>query len=135
MMPVLRSGARRGRPPKQNRQRPQPKTPAVGDAIATRTRRRRAAALAVNDHVEEEPIAVEAGKERNENVDVAATEKGEEEENRALEEAGGVEKEEIGEKQMVGIDSVGHSNDKADDADGEEESAFVIPEKVSYSFT
>jgi hypothetical protein len=132
-MPVLRSGARRGRPPKQNRQRPQQKTPAVGDAIATRTRRRRAAALAVNDHVEEEPIAVAAVKERNEKVDVAATAKGEEEENRALEEAGGAEKEEIGEK-IVGIESAGHSNDKADDADGEEESAFVIPEKVSYSF-
>ncbi|GAU24738.1 hypothetical protein TSUD_355680 [Trifolium subterraneum] len=127
-MPVLRGGARRGRPPKKNQQPPKEKNPVEVEAIATRTRRRRAAAAAANDKVEEEPIAVASGKEGNENIIVAATAKGEEE-NRALEEAGEAEKEEIGEKQMDGIDNGGHSNDKAD-AGEEESNAFVIPEKV-----
>lgn len=121
-MPVMRSGARRGRPTKrqsQKKQEEEKKTPVELEAVATRTRRRRAAAAAA---VEEEP-AVEV----NDDVVavVAVAEKKEEEE----EEAGGAEKEVIEEKQMEEFDGGGHSIDKA--IAGEEDSnGFVIPEKV-----
>ncbi|KAJ1388745.1 Serine/threonine-protein kinase, active site [Sesbania bispinosa] len=52
-----------------------------------------------------------------------------EEKNRGLEEAGGAEKEEVGEKQMDDIDSGGRSNDKAN-AGEDDGNACSLPEKV-----
>ncbi|PSS07404.1 Casein kinase 1-like protein [Actinidia chinensis var. chinensis] len=114
-MPVLRSGARRGRAAKQ-----QPNsTPIEGEAIATRTRRRRAAAAAPpkNNH----PV--------NENVVAAAApaEEAREADNKVLEEplrlggGGRVRREEVGEKPM--------DEEKAH-AGEDEGSTAPLPERV-----
>ncbi|XP_057454401.1 casein kinase 1-like protein HD16 [Lotus japonicus] len=109
-MPVLRSGARRGRAAAKQGERRE--SPVEGEAIATRTRRRRAAAAATNNNKPQEVVV-------DENVVVVPKK---EEENR-----GGAEKEVVAEKQMD--DSGGRSNDKA--VAGEDEStALVIPDKV-----
>ncbi|CAK8560245.1 unnamed protein product [Lathyrus sativus] len=109
-MPVVGSGARRGRPPKRQRQPQgeQQQSPVEEEAIANRTRRRSAAAAAVNDKVEVQAAAV------NENVDVAAVVK----EGKAIEE-----------KAMDECDNGGHSNGKAE-AGEEDSNALVIPEQV-----
>ncbi|AET01488.2 putative protein kinase CK1-CK1-Pl family [Medicago truncatula] len=123
-MPVMRSGARRGRPTKrqsQKKQEEEKKTPVEVEAVATRTRRRRAAAAAA---VKEEP----AVKVNDDVVAVVAVAEKKEEE----EEAGGVEKEMIEEKQMEEFNRGGHSIDKAN-AGEEDSNGFVIPEKVQVS--
>ncbi|KAJ7963066.1 putative Casein kinase [Quillaja saponaria] len=139
-MPVLRSGARKGRAAAkqhnqhQQQQQQQPNPIEEGEAIATRTRRRRAAAAAAAaepKNNKKQKLAV------NENVVVAANE----EDNKGLGEArpvvaggggevggGGAEKEELGEKQMDGHDSGARSN-KAN-AGEDEGSTAPLPEKV-----
>ena len=121
-MPVLRSGARRGRAAAKQQQ---PNPIEVGEGIATRTRRRRAAAAAANNN----NINNKGQRGVNENVVVAAAAKEEEEEIRGLEGGGGAEKEEVGEKQMDDFESGGKSNDKAPVGD-DEESTVPLPEKV-----
>ncbi|XP_062087560.1 casein kinase 1-like protein HD16 [Humulus lupulus] len=139
-MPVLRSGARRGRAAakqQQQQQQQQPSPIEAGEAIATRTRRRRRAAAAAvvpkndnnkqQDKLQEERLG-------DENVGAAPTEDKEEEEYRRLEkerfgvEAGGAEKEEVGEKKMD-EDSGARSNDKVQVGD-DEGSTAPLPEKV-----
>ncbi|KAK9282472.1 hypothetical protein L1049_005390 [Liquidambar formosana] len=128
-MPVLRSGVRRGRAAKQ------PNPIEEGEAIATRTRRRRAAAAAPRNKqqrpVDENVVAAAAA---------AAPLQAKEEAERGLKEArgvggigggarGGVEKEEVGEKQMDEFDSGGKSADKGH-AGEDEGSTAPLPEKV-----
>ncbi|PON88562.1 Serine/threonine protein kinase [Trema orientale] len=143
-MPVLRNGARRGRAAKKQQQERQASPIEAGEAIATRTRRRRAAAAAA----EEKAVVVVVPKNNrnkrqqekrkevvvvvaDENVAVApvAAAKEEEQEQQAFGvEAGGAEKEEVGEKQMDD-DSGARSNDKGH-AGEDEGSTAPIPEKV-----
>lgn len=131
-MPVLRSGARRGRgggaSEKQKPQEKQQSNPIqVGGAIATRTRRRRAAAAAaavaepadngqqLEKAIDELGIAVaSARKEVENNIN----------HNRLLE-----GKEEVAEKPMDEFDSGGRSADKAP-AGEEEGSTAPLPERV-----
>ncbi|PSS17955.1 Casein kinase 1-like protein [Actinidia chinensis var. chinensis] len=124
-MPVLRSGARRGRAAKQ-----QPNTtPIEGEAIATRTRRRRAAAAAPPKN--DQPV--------NGNVVAAAAPAAEarEAENKVLEEplrlggagGGGVGREEVGEKPMDDNDNGARSVEKAH-AGEDEGSTAPLPERV-----
>ena len=120
-MPVLRSGARRGRAAKQ-----QPNTtPIEGEAIATRTRRRRAAEAAPPKN--DQPV--------NENVVAAAAPAAEarEAENKVLEEplrlGGGVGREEVGEKPMDDNDNGARSAEKAH-AGEDEGSTAPLPERV-----
>lgn len=143
-MPVLRNGARRGLAAKKQQQERQASPIEAGEAIATRTRRRRAAAAAA----EEKAVVVVVPKNNrnkrqqekrkevvvvvaDENVAVApvAAAKEEEQEQQAFGvEAGGAEKEEVGEKQMDD-DSGARSNDKGH-AGEDEGSTAPIPEKV-----
>lgn len=139
-MPVIRNGASRGRGAAKQQERQQGPA-AEGEAIATRTRRRRAAAAAAavpksnnnNDennkckqqqqHQPEQVVVV------NENVVVAAKE----EENRGLGEgvgAGGAEREEVGEKEMVGYNSGGRSNDKANAGPEDDANTPEVPQKI-----
>ncbi|OMO54004.1 hypothetical protein CCACVL1_28143 [Corchorus capsularis] len=150
-MPVLRSGARRGRaaaPKKQKQQNPiEP-----GEAIATRTRRRRKAAEAAAAEAATAPVpnsnnnnADDENKNKsknrkqrvNEKLAVpaagAAAVKGEEEEekNRVLEEGERAEKEEVGEKPMDEFNSQGGpSNDKGNAAGEDDGGTTPLPEKV-----
>ncbi|XP_059457850.1 casein kinase 1-like protein HD16 [Corylus avellana] len=125
-MPVLRSGARRGRAAAKQQQ---PNPIGVGEGIATRTRRRRAAAAAANNNNNNDNINNKGQRGVNENVVVAAAAKEEEEEVRGLEGGGGAEKEGVGEKQMDDFESGGKSNDKA--PVGEDEgSTAPLPEMV-----
>ncbi|KAG5141571.1 hypothetical protein JHK82_017266 [Glycine max] len=152
-MPVLRSGARKGRAAakqqqqeqqqQQQKQQQQQHSPVVeGEAIATRTRRRRAAAAAAaavpesnnnnnnnntnNQQQQPEQVAVV-----NENVAIAVRE---EENNRVAEEGvvggGGAEREGVAEKEMGGCDSGGPSNDKANAAGEDDANAPQVPEKI-----
>jgi len=139
-MPVLRNGANRGRgAAKQQRLQ----NPVVeGEAIATRTRRRRAAAAAaavpkVNHNNENKPKQPQQHPPPeqvvvvNEHVVVAAKE----EENRGLGKGvgaagAGAGKEEVGEKEMVGHDSGGRSNDKANAGGEDDANTPEIPQKV-----
>ncbi|KAG2722855.1 hypothetical protein I3843_02G124200 [Carya illinoinensis] len=125
-MPVLRSGARRGRAAaKQQQQQPSPNPIEVEEAIATRTRRRRAAAAAANNKNNNKQQLHQRGVD--ENVVLPETE---EKENLGLEEGGGrAEKEEVGEKEMDDYDSGGRSNDKVH-AGEDEGSTAPLPEKV-----
>ncbi|KAB1218513.1 Casein kinase I isoform delta-like [Morella rubra] len=127
-MPVLRSGARRGRA--AAKQQPNPNPIQEGEAIATRTRRRRAAAAAANNNDGNKGKQLQHQRGVDEKVVVAAAK--EEKENRGLEEGGGgggPEKEEVGEKQMDDCDSGGRSKDKAH-AGEDEGSTAPLPEKV-----
>ncbi|KAA8540363.1 hypothetical protein F0562_024718 [Nyssa sinensis] len=121
-MPVLRSGVRRGRAAKQ-----QPNSnPIEGEAVATRTRRRRAAAGAPkNDQPIDENIAPEEARQV---------------EDKGLEEplgvggggdigGGGAKREEVGEKPMDDCDSGARSADKAQ-AGEDEGSTAPLPERV-----
>ncbi|QCE02319.1 casein kinase 1-like protein HD16 [Vigna unguiculata] len=139
-MPVLRNGANRGRgAAKQQRLQ----NPVVeGEAIATRTRRRRAAAAAaavpkVNHNNENKPKQPQQHPPPeqvvvvNEHVVVAAKE----EENRGLGKGvgaagAGAGKEEVGEKEMVGHDSGGRSNDKANAGGEDDANTPEIPQKI-----
>ena len=122
-MPVLRSGARRGRAAKQQPNR----NPIEGEAIATRTRRRRAAAAAPPKN--DQPV--------NENVVAAAApaEEAREAENKVLEEplrlggGGRVGREEVGEKPMDDNNSGARSAEKAH-AGEDEGSTAPLPERV-----
>ncbi|XP_047177387.1 casein kinase 1-like protein HD16 [Vigna umbellata] len=138
-MPVLRNGANRGRGAAKQQERLQ--SPAVeGEAIATRTRRRRAAAAAAavpktnnnndnNKHKQQQqhpPVQVVVV---NEQVVVSAKE----EENRGLGEgvgAAGAEREEVGEKEMVGHVSGGRSNDKANAGGEDDANTPEVPQKI-----
>ncbi|KAF5466539.1 hypothetical protein F2P56_016456 [Juglans regia] len=128
-MPVLRSGARRGRA--AAKQQPNPNPAEVGEAIATRTRRRRAAAEAANNTINNNKQR-QHQRGADENVVVA---RAEEKEKLGLEERGGgggggaEEEEEIGEKQMDDCDSGGRSNEKVH-AGEDEGSTAPLPEKV-----
>ncbi|XP_062154569.1 casein kinase 1-like protein HD16 [Alnus glutinosa] len=125
-MPVLRSGARRGRAAAKQ----QPKPIEVGEGIATRTRRRRAAAAAANNNNNNNNDKNKGLRGVDENIVVAAeAAEEEEEENRGLEEGGGAEREEVGEKQMDDYVSRGKSNDKAP-AGEDEGSTAPLPEQV-----
>ncbi|KAK6268099.1 hypothetical protein QUC31_012259 [Theobroma cacao] len=152
-MPVLRSGARRGRAaaPKQQQQQQQPNPIEEGEAIATRTRRRRkaaeeaAAAAAApvpknnNNNNNNNDDKNKNKKQRvqgiNEKLAVAAAGaaavKVEEKNNnnRVLEEGERAEKEEVGEKAMDEFDSGGRSNDKGN-AGEDEGGTAPLPEKV-----
>ncbi|PON54342.1 Serine/threonine protein kinase [Parasponia andersonii] len=145
-MPVLRNGARRGRAAKKQQQERQASPIEAGEAIATRTRRRRAAAAAEEE--EEKAVVVVVPKNNrnkrqqekrkevvvvvaDENVavaPVAAAEEEDQEQQAFGVEAGGAEKEEVGEKQMYD-DSGARSNDKGH-AGEDEGSTAPIPEKV-----
>uniref|UniRef100_A0A803NZ61 non-specific serine/threonine protein kinase n=1 Tax=Cannabis sativa TaxID=3483 RepID=A0A803NZ61_CANSA len=131
-MPVLRSGARRGRAATKKQSSP---IEAV-EAIATRTRRRRRAAAAAvvpkNDNSKQ--LEKSQGHQfGDENVGASPAE-AKEEEYRGLEkervgvEAAGAEKEEVGEKKMD-EDSGARSNDKVQVGD-DEGSTAPLPEKV-----
>lgn len=125
-MPVLRSGARRGRAAAKQQQ-PSPNPIEVEEAIATRTRRRRAAAAAANYKNNNKQQLHQRGVD--ENVVLPETEV-REKDNLGLEEGGGgAEKEEVGEKQMDDHDSGGRSNDKVH-AGEDEGSTAPLPEKV-----
>ncbi|KAG8656422.1 casein kinase 1-like protein HD16 isoform X2 [Manihot esculenta] len=143
-MPVLRSGARRGRGAAAAAKKQVNQTVEF-EGIATRTRRRRAEAAAANknnntdnnsDKDQQQPV--------DENVvAVAAVSTGaiavNQGENRGLDGAvgvagvgavgGGAEKEEVGERPMDDYDSAGKSNDKAN-AGEDEGSTAPLPEKV-----
>lgn len=138
-MPVLRNGANRGRGAAKQQERLQ--SPAVeGEAIATRTRRRRAAAAAAavpktnnsnenNKHKQQQQHPPVQAVVVNEHVVVAAKE----EENRGLGEgvgAAGAEREEVAEKEMVGHDSGGRSNDKANAGGEDDANTPEVPQKV-----
>lgn len=115
-MPVLRSGARRGRAanqqPNNKNNNDNNRNQVAGEAaIATRTRRRRAAAAGPLLKEEED-------KRANQNEAVEAEE-------RVLAEPLGGEREEIGEKEMANC-----SGDKAHAGD-DEGSAAPLPEKIS----
>ncbi|OMO66586.1 hypothetical protein COLO4_30495 [Corchorus olitorius] len=149
-MPVLRSGARRGRaaaPKKQKQENPiEP-----GEAIATRTRRRRKAAEAAAAEAATAPVpnsnnnADDENKNKsknrkqrvNERLAVPASgaaavkEEEEEEKNRVLEEGERAEKEEVGEKPMDEFNSQGGpSNDKGNAAGEDDGGTTPLPEKV-----
>ncbi|XVE88824.1 hypothetical protein DITRI_Ditri19aG0099500 [Diplodiscus trichospermus] len=146
-MPVLRSGARRGRAaaPKQQRE---PNPIEVGEAIATRTRRRRRAAEAAAAAVVAAPLTNNNNgvdenknkKQRAQGVDdklavaaagEAAGKEGENNKNRVLEEGERAEREEVGEKPMDKFNSGGgRSNDKGN-AGEDEGCTSPLPEKVS----
>ncbi|CAJ1951093.1 unnamed protein product [Sphenostylis stenocarpa] len=141
-MPVLRNGARRGRGAAKQQARQQVPV-AEGEAIATRTRRRRAAAAAAavpksnnnnndnNNNKQQQQHQPEQVLVVNENLVVAAKE----EENRGLGEgvgAGGAQREEVGEKEMVGNDSGGRSNDKAN-AGEDDANTPQVPQKIQVS--
>ncbi|XVF26833.1 hypothetical protein REPUB_Repub14bG0053200 [Reevesia pubescens] len=148
-MPVLRSGARRGRaaaPKRQQQQQQEAESNPIeeGEAIATRTRRRRRAAEAVAAAAVAAPLTNnndgENKKQRvqgfNEKLTVAAA--GEPElkkeenknNNRVIEEGQRAEKEEVGEKPMDEFDSGGgRNNDKGNAGEGEGTTA-PLPEKV-----
>ncbi|KAL3005082.1 hypothetical protein AAZX31_08G199200 [Glycine max] len=129
-MPVLRSGARKGRAaPKQQQQKQQQSPVVEGEAIATRTRRRRAAAAAAaavpesnnnNNNTNNQQQQVEQVAVVNENVAVAARE----EDNRVAEE------EEVAEKKMGGCDSGGRSNGKANAAGEDDANTPQVPQKI-----
>ncbi|BAT98477.1 hypothetical protein LR48_Vigan406s020000 [Vigna angularis] len=137
-MPVLRNGANRGRGAAKQQERLQSPT-VEGEAIATRTRRRRAAAAAAavpktnnnenNKHKQQQqhpPVQVVVV---NEQVVVSAKE----EENRGLGEgvgAAGAEREEVGEKEMVGHVSGGRSNDKANAGGEDDANTPEVPQKI-----
>ncbi|KAL4285942.1 hypothetical protein AHAS_Ahas19G0036600 [Arachis hypogaea] len=136
-MPVLRSGARRGRAAvkkkKQQEQQEEPQlqphqqqSPVVEEeAIATRTRRRRAAAAAA------EVIVPKNSNKRKEEAQLKVNERvvvGKEEEKKGIEVGEGADKEEVGEKQMDDFDSGGRSN-KAN-AGEDEGSTAPLPEKI-----
>ncbi|WVZ22807.1 hypothetical protein V8G54_001351 [Vigna mungo] len=138
-MPVLRNGANRGRGAAKQQERLQ--SPAVeGEAIATRTRRRRAAAAAAavpktnnnnenNKHKQQQQHPPVQAVVVNEHVVVAAKE----EENRGLGEgvgAAGAEREEVAEKEMVGHDSGGRSNDKANAGGEDDANTPEVPQKI-----
>ncbi|KAG5000753.1 hypothetical protein AAZX31_08G199200 [Glycine max] len=140
-MPVLRSGARKGRAaPKQQQQKQQQSPVVEGEAIATRTRRRRAAAAAAaavpesnnnNNNTNNQQQQVEQVAVVNENVAVAARE----EDNRVAEEegvvrGGGAEREEVAEKKMGGCDSGGRSNGKANAAGEDDANTPQVPQKI-----
>lgn len=147
-MPVLRSGARRGRA-KQQKDVLSPIEP-EGEAIASRTRRRRIAAAAVEVVPNTDAKQLSKGNDRQPppvNDRVAAV-VANPEEHRVPKEgfrvrgggdfgvaevgggAGGAKKEEIGEKKMDDHDSGAGSNDKAHAVE-EEGSTAPLPEKVS----
>ncbi|XP_057735158.1 casein kinase 1-like protein HD16 [Arachis stenosperma] len=136
-MPVLRSGARRGRAAakkkkqQEQQEEPQPQphqqqSPVVEEeAIATRTRRRRAAAAAA------EVIVPKNSNKRKEEALLKVNERvvvGKEEEKKGIEVGEGADKEEVGEKQMDDFDSGGRSN-KAN-AGEDEGSTAPLPEKI-----
>ncbi|KAL2338033.1 hypothetical protein Fmac_012479 [Flemingia macrophylla] len=137
-MPVLRSGARRGRVAVKQEQQEQSPV-AEGEAIATRTRRRRAAAAAAavpvpvpksNNNKQQQQQQQQQQQHQqvvvNENVVAAAKE----EENRGLEGGGGgARKEEVAEKVMDGCGSGGRSNDKAN-AGEDDPNAPQVPQKI-----
>ncbi|KAL4355678.1 hypothetical protein AHAS_Ahas09G0010700 [Arachis hypogaea] len=136
-MPVLRSGARRGRAAakkkkqQEQQEEPQPQphqqqSPVVEEeAIATRTRRRRAAAAAA------EVIVPKNSNKRKEEALLKVNERvvvGKEEEKKGIEVGEGADKEEVGEKQLDDFDSGGRSN-KAN-AGEDEGSTAPLPEKI-----
>ncbi|KAB2081516.1 hypothetical protein ERO13_A05G128900v2 [Gossypium hirsutum] len=145
MMPVLRSGARRGRAAAQKQQQQQLPNPIeAGEAIATRTRRRRraaeeAAAAAASplekdnndegDNRNKKPRAQEV----NEKLAVAAAgeaavrEEEKNTKNRILEEE---KKEEVGEKPMDEFNSGGGRGKDKGNAGEDEGSTAPLPEKV-----
>ncbi|KAM7480488.1 hypothetical protein LguiA_028701 [Lonicera macranthoides] len=128
-MPVLRSGARRGRSAKkQQQEQPNSNNPIEGEGIATRTRRRRAAAAAAPKFNNLPPI--------DDNVAVAApaveVRKVEE---RILEEpirVGAAVRDDVGKKPMNGgCDSGGaRSADKAHAAADDDGTAAPVPDMV-----
>ncbi|KAL6334925.1 hypothetical protein AAG906_023730 [Vitis piasezkii] len=128
-MPVLRSGVRRGRPAgAANQQEQREANPIEGEAIATRTRRRRAAAEAPKNRqqpaIDENLVAAGA----------AAQVRGKEEDGRRLDEArvggaGGAQNDEVGKKKMDDFDSGGRSAEKAHVGE-DEGSTAPLPEKV-----
>ncbi|KAK5831043.1 hypothetical protein F383_08945 [Gossypium arboreum] len=144
-MPVLRSGARRGRAAAQKQQQQQLPNPIeAGEAIATRTRRRRraaeeAAAAAASplekdnndegDNRNKKPRAQEV----NEKLAVAAAgeaavrEEEKNTKNRILEEE---KKEEVGEKPMDEFNSGGGRGKDKGNAGEDEGSTAPLPEKV-----
>lgn len=123
-MPVLRSGARRGRPAKQqpsNNNNNNNLNQVVGEAaIATRTRRRRAAAAA------RQPAEEEGNHQADKNIAAEAEERVLAEPRRG---GGGGGGEEIGEKAMDDC-SGARSADKAHAGD-DEGVAVPLPDKVS----
>uniref|UniRef100_A0A2N9FQ40 non-specific serine/threonine protein kinase n=1 Tax=Fagus sylvatica TaxID=28930 RepID=A0A2N9FQ40_FAGSY len=132
-MPVLRSGARRGRAAakkqreeEEEEQKPNPIE--VGEAIATRTRRRRAAAAAANinnnNNKDKKKKKQQKQKGVNEDVVVAAVAKEEEEEEE--EQNRGLEKEEEMDDEY---NSGEKSNDKPNAAD-DEGTTPPLPDKV-----
>ena len=126
-MPILRSGVRRGRPAgAANQQDQRGANPIEGEAIATRTRRRRAAAGAPKNR--QHPAI-------DENL-AAPQVRGKEEDGRRLDEvrvggAGGAQNDEVGKKKMDDVDSGGRSADKPH-AGEDEGSTAPLPEKVWY---
>ncbi|XP_022715026.1 casein kinase 1-like protein HD16 isoform X2 [Durio zibethinus] len=150
-MPVLRSGARRGRAaaPKQRQQQQQPNPIEAGEAIATRTRRRRRAAEAAAAAAVAAPVTNNNNgdnenkntKQREQGVDekltlaaagaaaVKENENNNNNNNRVLEEGARAEKEEVGEKPMDEFGSGGRSNDKGK-AGEDKGSPAPLPEKV-----
>lgn len=124
-MPVLRSGVRRGRPAgAANQQERREANPIEGEAIATRTRRRRAAAEVPKNR--QQPAI-------DENL-AAAQVRAKEEDGRRLDEtcvggAGGAQNDEVGKKKMDDFDSGGRSAEKPH-AGEDEGSTAPLPEKV-----
>ncbi|KAJ9190247.1 hypothetical protein P3X46_001471 [Hevea brasiliensis] len=147
-MPVLRSGARRGRGAATAATKQQTNPTEAVEAIATRTRRRRAEAAAAGAAPKNNNTNNNNEKDQQQPVDenivaVAAVAAGavavNQGENRGLEGGvgvagvgvigGGAEKEEVGEKPMDDYDGGGKSNEKAN-AGEDEGSTAPLPEKV-----
>ena len=141
-MPVLRSGARRGRAAAQKQQ---PNLIEVGEAIATRTRRRRRAAEAAAAAAVAAPVTNnnngdgvnKNNKQRAQRVDeklavaaageAAVRDEEKNNKNRDLQEA---EKEEVGEKRMDEFNSGGGRSKDKGNAGEDEGSTAPLPEKV-----